>query len=117
MGVDPAAGRERIRRASDPRMESLRNLLDAWRTVFGDRALSLAEVSKTIDSQFNNNTYDALKDAMCAFDPRSDGRRFNLKPLGWALKRYEKRIVSGMYFESGEKGREGLLWAVREVEE
>lgn len=118
---DPASGRARISEASDPAIAELREALQAWRSAFGSKALSLAEVIRDIERTFAPNLGDhaqhdlmkALKEALGAFDNRFDGKRLNPKAVGRALSKHKDRIVEGLSFRQKGNGHGGtVLWKV-----
>jgi len=125
---DPCAGRERIRRDSDPELEALGVVLEKWTPVLGPLprllANAIAELgrvdlvdAKTSDDekraiQIKNDARLELRIALAALDHRRlDPERLDANHLGYALRKHCGRIVNGKQLQ-GETVREGKKWCV-----
>lgn len=120
---DPAAGRERVREHSDPTRDALREALQAWREVFGSRAVSVSEAireieirrmdaNRTRDSE-EDAKLDRLREALGFFDIRFDGKRLNSRSIGNALAKHRDRLVDGLAFKNAGKAHgSGVAWRV-----
>ena len=107
LGVDPCEGRKRLREEDDEDIELIRALLGAWRTAYPNGA------SAPVQDAIRRAGHDsALRLALVALDRRGDGTKLDPKAIGYALRRYRGRIVSGLRLERADMVRGGVLWRV-----
>jgi putative DNA primase/helicase len=99
---DPCAGRVGLAEASDTSYEALADLLHAWGTCYPDgKARTLKVVMQDADLRREQaptvvtpaNEWNALWDALAAYDSRYDGKRLDGKRIGNALRPIEGRMV------------------------
>jgi hypothetical protein len=97
-GEDIAAAFDRAHDA-DPTLELLREMLTAWRSANGDKALTSSEILDAIGGEFSPQ-YNHLRESLQALV--GDGRRLQLsaKALGQRLKRFVNRTLDGMTLRS-----------------
>jgi len=88
-GVDPLGGRQRIRDQADEDLDRLRTLLAAWHAEIGGVAVTLAEAIKRAGD--SGNLFDAFAAYCRSGKPEA-------KPLGYALRRSQGRMVNGRAF-------------------
>lgn len=92
---DPATSLlEQVRH--DPDGDVLSGLMTEWHAVFGSTPTT---VRKAVEAALRNHTN--LLDAMREFNVEERGE-INRSKLGWLLKRYANRIVSGFEFQQCE---------------
>lgn len=106
-GDDPLGGVTRIREAADGDRDDLRNLLTAWRGCFGQDAVTVGDAVKHAQRIAAGDQYQALCEALRAFDQQLDTRR-----LGYMLRRLSGRIADKMAFARGDKTMRGVTWRV-----
>jgi hypothetical protein len=110
-GEDIAAAFDRAHDA-DPTRELLREMLAAWRSANGDKALTSSEILDAIGGEFSPQ-YDHFREALQAL--AGDGRRLQLsaKALGQHLKRFVNRTLDGMTLRSNyDSNRKIWRWFV-----
>jgi hypothetical protein len=91
--ADPLAGRQRVREAADAELDSLRALLEAWRTEFDREAVTCSSaLAKAQGAE------GSLRQAIEAFTD-SKIERSTAKKLGTRIGHYAGRIVGGFRFE------------------
>jgi hypothetical protein len=112
---DPCAGRQRVRTESDPDLEMLGALLDAWWRAFGSEPQTLA---RAIESAFGAGGDEDLAAALASLDTKSDGRRPRARPVGDRFRRWKGRIANGLLLATNDRKEHGAaLWHVRKVGE
>ena len=113
--ADPCAGRERIREEGDSDLETLRNLLSAWRDHYELRGVLLRDLAEEIGGDLYGDSMKRLKESV--EESISEYRRGTVAgKLGYYLKRYKGRVVDGMRLETGEREGGGYPWKVELVE-
>jgi hypothetical protein len=101
--ADPCLGRANIEAESDPQYERAITLLTCWYTCYKSVAngLTLRQVIQDT-THFSAvapkppNEWDALRDALGAFDDRYDGKNVRQKQVGLALRAIKGRIINKM---------------------
>jgi hypothetical protein len=88
----------------DPNREQLGLMLHGWHDKFGNRAVMLREVLKTISDKDEN-----LSDAIQDIAGERNGN-INTNKLGWWLKRHEGRVVDGLRFVKEDSKRGSAKW-------
>lgn len=113
--ADPCAGRERIRAEGDSDLDTLRDLLGAWRNHYDVRAVLLRDVAEEISGDLYGDSMKRMKEAVD--EAISEYRRGTVAgKLGYYLRKYKGRVVDGMRLETGDKEGGGVPWRVVIVE-
>jgi hypothetical protein len=99
--------------AVDPEQEALGDLLTAWRTVHGDKSITVAEFLANL-GRYSDPTLTQLREAVVSFVGR-DLSVINAKGFGKALGYRKDRIVHGLRLEHGPKQNDKQTWRVRVV--
>lgn len=115
-GIDPLAGVERIRQAGDSDLDNLRALLASLRAMFGDKAVTAAEIvheATSVTAAIDPRSTDraVLRDALVPYADKSG--RLDSKTLGYSLRKLSGRIADGLALHAGKRGKHGVPWAVR----
>jgi len=92
----------------DPERELLGRLLEAWRDMFGNKALRVRDVIARVQSQPQARDLAELLE-----DIAGDRGKINTRSLGWWLKRHAGRIVDGRQLVQVKGNSSGDRWAVR----
>lgn len=104
---DPCRTRDAIEDA-DPVRRKLKALLSAWHTTFGERPVTVAQaISETVRRE-------ALRDAL--EELALDRGTINARIVGNTLRKYERRIESGLRIEAAGTHRHAVLWRVTRVQ-
>ncbi|NCC26416.1 MAG: hypothetical protein EOM25_14650 [Deltaproteobacteria bacterium] len=98
----------------DPERQSLGELLTSWRAVYGERAITAAELVKDLGGvgQFDDdktNLAEAVKDL-------AGGAVLSSKGLGRVLTYRQGRIVDGLALAKAGRGKKAVQWSVRRIE-
>lgn len=123
---DPCETQQRIA-TDDERKGALRALLAAWRTAYGDAALTVRQV---LEEEFDDAGTQHVNGSGAAFQAKRDLRqlflsvcpspRGGLDParVGRWLQGVSGRVVDGLAVEAGGMGHGGVRrWAVRSVKQ
>jgi hypothetical protein len=112
---DPSEGRKDIEAQSDPAYEQLATLLDAWHTCYKSEAVTLKRAMQDIELYSSRSTsqvkaqlneYDNLLDALGSYDLRFNGKHFDTKRVGFAMRGVKGRVIAGKRFlQDGEEHR------------
>jgi putative DNA primase/helicase len=92
--ADPCEGRKITQAESDPDVELLQAILDAWVACYGTVPVTLHRVDHDIRLYTHGQGIDKwvnLRDALSALDPRGNGAQFNLKVIGKGLSARQGR--------------------------
>jgi hypothetical protein len=116
---DPCEGRKTLEAESDTGFEALATLLHCWGECYQDtQANTLKSVlqdveqrkTPTPDAVTPGNEWNALYDALVAYDSKYDGKRLDTTRIGNALRTIEGRIVgTHRLIRKGEYNR-AALW-------
>jgi len=120
---DPNMGRETINTDSDPRLSALGQLLATWATCYGTGTVkALKQVQADIGLHCSPDTsapptkWDDLQEALGNLDSRYDGKRLDMKRVGYALRGLAGRIVDGKrLIQDGVDHNKVTLWRLQEV--
>ncbi|MGK9450778.1 toprim domain-containing protein [Acidithiobacillus caldus] len=94
-------------RESDPEVERLSTLLNAWHSFMADRPVAVVDLVAKAKAASEEALLGVLDEVA------GDGRgNINARKLGWYLRRHEGRIVSGLTLKQAVKGRFGIPWRV-----
>ena len=104
---DPAAGREKIRRDSDPTADALRVVLALWHERFGPHGQPVAMALKALDEG------DPLREALAALVPDWKGRGLQSQTIAYAFRKYRGRIAGGLRLEVVEERQGTAVWGVK----
>jgi putative DNA primase/helicase len=116
---DPCDGRKNLESESDPQYEALANLLECWKECYpkGEaqtlkRIIQDIEHYRTPEPSTANppNDWDALRDALGAYDAKYDGKRLDAKRIGNALRTIEGRVLDGVRLVRSGKDHNAALW-------
>ena len=133
--ADPNEGRKDIEAESNPEYEQLATLLQAWAVCYplspGQRrgpAKTLKDVLEDIATlkaldkppvvpgkPNTPNEYDALQDALGAFEPKYDGKSLNSRMLGDAFRKYQGRTIAQQRIVKAGVSHHAQLWAIEQV--
>ena len=61
------------------------------------------------------NEWNDLRDALGAFDPKYDGPHLDTRPAGYALRKYQGRVIEDKRFLKGQETRLGYPWYLEKV--
>jgi putative DNA primase/helicase len=111
--ADPAQSIQEARR-SDPVLDTLRQVVDAWRRCFGDEGRIAREVARAV-AGFDPNTEEgeellALRTALAPV--ASDRGLIDATKLGYWLRKNKDRIVGGLKFAVVGEPHGVAEWAV-----
>lgn len=107
LGVDPCAGRARIREEDDTDRGLARALFTAWADAYpGGAGATLRDAIQKAES------VEPLRRALAALDPRGDGTRLDSRAIGYVLRKLRGRIVGGLRLKQAGDANEGALWCV-----
>ena len=107
--ADPLADRAAVREEADVEKDALRSALTAWHDTLGGEAVTAADAIR----RARNTTDDSFLTALCELTGR-DEKKISGSHLGYALRRYSKRIVGGLLFVREEGVTHGSYrWKVR----
>jgi putative DNA primase/helicase len=117
---DPCEGRKAITTESDPNLELLRRILTCWALCYGKSPTTLSQVKDDIHKQAQHvgptstrTDWNDLLDALCACDPRSDGKTINARLLGHRFRGWERRVLDQKRLVTAGYDRTNmLLWKV-----
>jgi hypothetical protein len=117
---DPCEGRKDITTESDPNLELLRRILTCWDCCYRNSPKTLSEVKDDIHKYAQHvgpdsarNAWNDLLDALCACDPRSDGKTINARLLGHRFRGWERRVLDQQRLATAGHDRTNmLLWKV-----
>ena len=117
LGLDDPVGVLEAVRENDPRLGKLRDMVQAWGALFGDREVLLASVVDACMEQHPDEPQGAhgtwrnpeLREAVMAV--AAEGRGVNLNKLGWWLKKNGGRPVDGCRFKAV-AGARRATWAL-----
>jgi hypothetical protein len=118
---DPCEDRIGLEAKSDPDHERLAGLLDAWHACYGHKEKTLMVVLGDIHHGAAipprpANDWDALRDALGAFDRKYDGRSLNSTLLGHALRRVRGKIIGNKRLnEAAIKDHNKIQWFIEQV--
>jgi hypothetical protein len=98
---DPCEGRAHIVAESDTGHEALATLLHCWFKCYETRAVTLKTIFQDIECRAvkdvaeltPSNDWNALAEALSAYDERSDGRRLDARRIGNGLRKIEGRVL------------------------
>jgi hypothetical protein len=100
--ADPCEGRKAIEDTSNPEFEALAALLYAWEQCYGTREVTLRHVVEETIKQMQHvgpdttrTMWNELYDALGSCDKHSDGKRLDTTRIGYALRRWQGRIIGG----------------------
>jgi putative DNA primase/helicase len=131
--ADPNEGRKDLEAESDPEYERLAGLLEAWIACYPiaqgkarSQAKTLHEVMADIatlkmmdkpavvpNTPNTPNEYDALQDALGAFDTRYDGKGLRSGPIGNRLRFIQGRMIGTKRLTTmGKGGANKTLWGI-----
>jgi hypothetical protein len=115
--ADPLAGQKTLALEHDTGSENLRSLLVSWEACYKDKAATLKHVRQDIGLYAAQrgepaNTWDDLRDALGAFDPRYVGERFDITTVGYALRGLQGRVLDGKRLGSEAQGSNTRQWRV-----
>jgi putative DNA primase/helicase len=122
--ADPCEGRKDIEAESDPEFEAYHTLLTCWEDCYKNEATTLNQAAQdcgwyAVDSSLPDkpqpNTWNALRDALGAFDERCDGKGLHTKKIGNALRRYHGRVVDGKRLVKDGEYRRAIKWRLESV--
>jgi len=117
--ADPCDGRLDIEAESDPEFEAYCELLRSWEANYEDKAKTLKQVINDVGSMCEPNgpptTWNELKDALGAFDPRYEGKGLNGRAIGNAIRKWHGRVHNEMRLEKAGYGgkTKTLRWRVQ----
>lgn len=105
---DPCAGCERLRANADPALDAWGTFLETWVRSLGPQEVTVAEL---LD---HARRVEPLRQALAATDARLDPDRLDPRRVGYALRKWKGRIVSGYRLEHrGEEGHAKVrVWSV-----
>jgi hypothetical protein len=92
--ADPCEGRKITQAESDPDVEILQAILDAWVACYGTTPVTLHRVDHDIKLYTFGQGIDKwndLRDALSALDPHGSGKQLNLKVIGKGLSARQGR--------------------------
>ena len=112
---DPTAGRSRLE-SYDPVRRQIYSVLGAWHEVFGERAVTAAEVVKTITADGQSEPRKALYEELAQV-AADHGGRLDSRRLGNWIVRHERRIERGLKVERMGLRQNAMLWRVVKVGE
>ena len=120
--ADPCEGRQDIEAHQDPAYENAATLLACWQACYPGPALHpLRQVLQDVrylgaDKGQPVNAWDALRDALGAFDERYDGHNLRSHHIGQALRSLKGRIINNMRLVSSlDKHTKVQAWRVDQV--
>jgi hypothetical protein len=133
--ADPCEGRKDIEAESAPEYERLATLLQAWATCYPvpqgqhrSSAHTLKDVLEAIaalkamdkppalpGTPNTPNEYDALQDALGAFDPKYDGKSLNTRVLGDVFRKYQGRTIDHHRLVKVGVSHHAQQWAIERV--
>lgn len=132
---DPNEGRTNIEAESNPEYELHAQLLAAWEVCYPipegkvhGEGKTLSEVLDTIAAlkamdkppakpslPNTPNEWDALQDALGAYDFKYDRKTVNSRPVGDALRKLQRKTIAGRRFFADGKRHQAKCWCVEKV--
>lgn len=116
---DPCLTRREVVDGADTVIGALGTLLGAWRTVYGNKALTaqdLAAATGLMALIDGDESKKALHEALCELAGTDQGN-ISSRRVAWILRRYRGRIVNGLKLERMERGKRGFTWTVENTKE
>src|SRR6266851_874507 len=119
--ADPGEGRKDIEATSNPEFEALGTLLHAWRECYPPAdSKTLKEVLKDIEQKAQHvgpdttaNPWNDLQDALGACDPKYDGKTLHREPIGYAIRKWQGRVLDGLRLVKSGTGHAGATkWRI-----
>ena len=115
---DPCEGRKALQAEVEDELLHFRQLVRCWHACY-HATLSTPRTLKQVAFETQNNAtntpnspnaWNDLKDALGAFDPKYDGQHLDTHGAGYALRKYQGRVVDGKRFVKGPETRQGYTW-------
>jgi hypothetical protein len=119
--ADPNEGRKGIEAESDPHYERLATLLETWAQCYPrNDAWTLAQVKGDIETRGAlphqpPNEWNALQEALGAFDDKYDGKSLNTRVLGDAFRMFQGRTIAGRRFVAAGVSHHAQRWAIEQI--
>jgi hypothetical protein len=119
--ADPCAGRKGIEADSDPQYERLAVLLEVWAQCYPNHdAWTLAQVKGDIQTRATlpphpPNQWNALQEALGAFDPKYDGKSLNTRVLGDVFRTLQGRTIAGRRLVTAGHFHHAQRWTLEQV--
>jgi hypothetical protein len=120
---DPCTGRDGLQADVEEALQQFRQLILCWAACYSatlatPRTLKQAafEITQNASKDPSNpNAWDALKDALGAFDAKYDGQHLDTRAAGYALRKYQGRVIEDKRFIAHPHTVHGVPWALEEV--
>jgi hypothetical protein len=116
--ADPCEGRARISEVDDEDKGRIRALLLGLHEAVGTEAWTVSELAARAGDKLASGgwRHEALREAVMALDPRSDGERIHPGRTGIALRSMVGRPVAGLRLERVNKAHRGVVcWRIAEA--
>jgi hypothetical protein len=113
---DPCEGRKALQAEVEDELLSFRQLVLCWDACY-HATLSTPRTLKQVAFEIANQAtpqspgaWDDLRDALVAFDPKYDGKHLDTRRAGYALRKYQGRVIEG-----NTETKHGFPWYVETV--
>jgi hypothetical protein len=123
--ADPNEGRKEIEAQSDTSYERLAILLATWAKCYPPddphtTGKTLADVRRDLQRHAAlpaqpANDWNALQEALGAFDPKYDGTSFNAHLVGQEFRKFQGRTIDGHRFVTAGEFRRAQKWTIESV--
>ncbi|ERS12326.1 hypothetical protein Q673_01555 [Marinobacter sp. EN3] len=103
--------------AQDPEQEMWGELLEVWRAIFGDKAVTCRDVLEQYNSAYRCGEQSNQQRLLEALDEYKPGRTLSARSLGKVLQFRADRLVNGMRLRKIQTGgKHAQLWQVEVIE-
>jgi hypothetical protein len=114
---DPAETQDELREQADNETEQLGPLLEAWRAMYGDRAVTASDALRDAREQ-SSSEYDSPNPAavalLAAFDALAfAGKRVTAQTIGSRIKGWKNKWLNSLSFMPGPEAGGSRKWWVR----
>jgi putative DNA primase/helicase len=117
--ADPCEGRKDIEVTSNPEFETLGTLLHAWKACYPHKSVTLKQVlddihqyAQHVGPETTRNEWNDLQDAPGSCDQKYDGKSLRSEPIGYALRKWQGRIIDGMRLVKAGTYNRAMQWQI-----
>ena len=120
---DPCEGRKALQAEVEDELLSFRQLVLCWEACY-HATLSTPRTLKQVAFDITHNAakppdppneWNDLREALGAFDAHTDGQHLDTRPAGYALRKYQGRVIARKRFISSSHTKSGIPWHIQAV--
>jgi hypothetical protein len=120
---DPCEGRKALQADVEDELLNFRQLVLCWHACYRatlSTPRTLKQVAFEIATEATKppdppNEWNDLREALGTFDAKNDGQHLDTRPAGYALRKYQGKVIDGKRFVSDPHTKAGAPWHIQVV--